>query len=192
MAISVVGLGSDLLAVLVVGVDLGAPGARVMVGLLGIALVAACVAAYVAWSERATLLDAPDADESEPDLLDDLGVFLAAIGAGRVISPLASWVDRSRLSPRRHRTLVGVLVAAAAGIAGVAWHAIHEGPWESAPGAVLFGVLVALGVLGAYLLALIPLRLLRTPERPQPDAPRQDVAPQPPSNRQASTSRTGS
>ena len=192
MAMAVVAFVSDLVAVAVVGVDLGAPGARVMVGLLGIGLVASCVAASVAWSERAVLLDALPAPEPEPDLLDDLGALLVAIGARRIGSWLASWFERSPFSPRRHRLIVGVVGGAVAGIGAVAWHAIREGPWVSPAVAALFGALMAVGVLGAYLVGLVPLRLLRAPGRAQPGEPEPDLATQAPSNRQASTSRTGS
>ena len=192
MAMAVVAFGSDGIAVVVIGVDLTAPGVRVMVGLLGIGLVASCVAVYVAWSERALLLDAPPAAEPEPDLLDDLGAFLVAIGAGRLGSWLASWAERSAWSPRRHRVLVGVVAGATAGVGAVAWHAIREGPWVSPAVAGLFGTLTAVAVLGAYLVGLVPLRLLRAPGRVQPGEPESDVGAQAPANRQASTSRTGS
>lgn len=192
MAMAVVAFGSDLLAVAVVGVDLRAPGARVMVGLLGIGLVASCVAVYVAWSERAVLLEPPPAAEPEPDLLDDLGAFLVAIGARKLGSWLASWAERSLLSPRRHRVIVGVVGGAVAGLGSVGWHAIVEGPWASSAAAALFGALTAVGVLGTYLVGLVPLRLLREPGRVQPGEPEPDPGAQAPSNRQASTSRTGS
>jgi hypothetical protein len=163
-----------------------------MVGLLGIGLVASCVAVSVAWNERAVLLEAPPAAGPEPDLLDDLGAFVVAIGARRIGSWLASWAERSSVSPRRHRVLAGVLVGAAAGIGAAAWHAISEGPWASPAVAAFFGLLVTLGVFGAYAVGLVPLRLLRSPGRVQPDEPEPDLAAQPPSKRQASTSRTGS
>jgi hypothetical protein len=192
MAMAVVAFASDAVAVVVVGVDLGAPGARVMVGLLGIGLVASCVAAYVAWSERAVLLDAPPAGGAEPDLLDDLGAAFGAVGARRVGAWFASWSERSPFSPRRHRLIVGVVGGAVAGVGAVAWHAIREGPWASPGVAAVFGGLMAVGVLGAYLVALVPLRLLRAPGRAQPGEPEPDLGTQARSNRQASTSRTGS
>jgi hypothetical protein len=196
MAMAVVAFASDAVGVVLVGVDLGAPGARVMVGLLGLGLVASWVAVYVAWSERALLLGAPATASPataapEPDLLDDLGSLLVAVGARRLGSWLGSWSDRSSGSPRRHRVVVGLLLAALAGVGAVAWHAIREGPWASPVVATLFGGLMAVGVFAAYVVALVPLRLLRPPARVQPGEPDPDPGAQARSNRQASTSRTG-
>jgi len=168
MAMAVVALASDALAVALVGVDLNAPGMRVMVGLLAAGGLGSVVAIAVAWRERAAILVAPDAAEPEPDLLDDLGAFVAAIGAVRVASSLAAWVERSPLSPRRHRLLVGVVAGVAAGIGAIAWHSFREGPWASEAVALLFGALMAAGVCGAYLLGLVPLRLLRAPRAAEP------------------------
>lgn len=168
MAMAVVAVASDAVAVALVGVDLGAPGMRVMVGLLAAGGLGSAVAIVVAWRERTALMNAPDAVEPEPDLLDDLGSFVAAIGAVRVASFLAAWVERSPLSPRRHRLLVGVVAGVGAGFGAVAWHAFREGPWASEAVAVLFGGLMAAGVCGAYLLGLVPLRLLRSPRTTEP------------------------
>jgi hypothetical protein len=78
------------------------------------------------------------------------------------------------------------------GIGAVAWHAIREGPWVSPAVAAFFGALMAVGVLGAYLVGLGPLRLLRGPGLTQAGEPETDLGAQTRSNRQASTSRTGS
>jgi len=43
------------------------------------------------------------------------------------------------------------------------WHALREGPWANLFAPVAFGVLLAAGVLAAYLGTVIPLRLLRPP-----------------------------
>ena len=45
------------------------------------------------------------------------------------------------------------------------WHAFREGAWASPIAAVLFGGLMAIGVIGAYLVFLEPLRLVRATER---------------------------
>lgn len=168
MAMAVVALASDALAVALVGVDLDAPGMRIIVGLLVAGGLGSVVAIAVAWRERAALLVTPEATEPEPDLLDDLGSFVAAIGAVRLASYLAAWVERSPLSPRRHRLLVGVVAGVGAGLGAVAWHAFREGPWASQAVAVLFGGLMAGGVCGAYLIGLVPLRLLRAPQTAEP------------------------
>jgi hypothetical protein len=172
LAIAFVGFVSDAIAVFVVGVDLNAPGVRVILALLGVGVVASIVAGWVAWTERDALLHPPVGSTPEPDMLDDLGALVGSIGAGRVASVLASWGERSPVSPRRHRFIVGAIVGAAGGLAGIAWHAISEGPWASPAAAALFGVLVAIGVAGTYLVSLVPLRILRTPpggnETPSP------------------------
>lgn len=167
-AMAVVAFASDALGVMLVGVDLGAPGMPVMLWLLAAGGLGSVVAIVVAWRDRAALLVPPVSDEPEPDLLDDLGSFVAAIGAVRLASYLAAWVERSPLSPRRHRLLVGVVAGVVAGFGAIAWHAFREGPWVSEAVALFFGALMAAGVCGAYLLGLGPLRLLRSPRAADP------------------------
>jgi hypothetical protein len=112
-------------------------------------------------------------DAFEPDLLDDLLVLATDVarpfGLRRPVRAAADAVERfldgSTISPRRHRLLFGVALALAAAIAFDAWHAIREGPWAAPGVAVIFGVLMASGVLAAYLGTLGPLRLLRPPAR---------------------------
>ena len=52
-----------------------------------------------------------------------------------------------------------------AGVGAVVWHAFREGAWASPTAAMLFGGLMAIGVIGPYLVFLEPLRLVR-PTRP--------------------------
>jgi hypothetical protein len=167
--IASIAFATDVVSVVVVGVDGNAPGVRAILGLLAIGVVASVVAGWVAWSNRAAMLRPPVASAPEPDMLDDLGSLVGSVGAARVAHGLASWVERSPVSPRRHRVLVGVLVGAAAGFAGIAWHAIREGPWASPGAAAFFGILIAIGVAGTYLLGLVPLRILRTPRAEERD-----------------------
>ena len=65
----------------------------------------------------------------------------------------ADFLDRSMLSPRRHRLAVGILGAFATAVAFDAWHAVVEGPWVPA-GAVVFGLLAGTGAIVIYGLAL--------------------------------------
>jgi hypothetical protein len=107
----------------------------------------------------------------EPDVVDDL-LALATdisrpIGLGGLVGRLAASIERfldgSSLSPRRHRLLFGVVLAAGAALGFVAWHAVVEGAWASPVVAVIVGTLMAAGVLGIYLGTVVPLRLLRPP-----------------------------
>jgi hypothetical protein len=77
-----------------------------------------------------------------------------------VVTGTADFLDRSALSPRRHRLAVGMLGAVATAVAFDAWHAVVEGPWVPA-GAVVFGLLAGTGAIVIYGLALRPLRLIR-------------------------------
>jgi hypothetical protein len=96
------------------------------------------------------------------DIARPLGLRRPARSAADAIE---RFLDGSTVSPRRHRVLFGLVLAVAAAIAFDAWHAIREGPWASAAVAVIFGVLLASGVLAIYLGTLGPLRLLRPPAR---------------------------
>ncbi len=101
------------------------------------------------------------AADDEPDLIDDLGTIAGSFGAAGLSARLSRWVDASPFSPRRHRVLAGVLAAALAGVGAIVWHALREGAWASPSAAAVFGGLMALGVIGAYLVGLVPLRLVR-------------------------------
>ena len=117
------------------------------------------------WEARGTLRHAPPRPDPEPDLIDEVGAIVEAVGARGLAARLGGWVDRSPLSPRRHRIAVGVLGALVAGVGAVVWHAFREGAWASPTAAMLFGGLMAIGVIGPYLVFLEPLRLVR-PTRP--------------------------
>ena len=106
----------------------------------------------------------------EPDLLDDiLGLARAASGAVRPIQRpterLVAATDRflsaSAASPRRHRLVFGLLAAVVAGLAFDVWRAIVEGPFASPFAVALIATLAGGGVFVIYLIALVPLRLIR-------------------------------
>ena len=99
---------------------------------------------------------------AEPDLLDDLlGLAGEVPGVARLVGPLDRFLAIAGASPRRHRLIFGVLLAALAGLAADVWHAVMEGPWGSPVALVVFASLAGIGVLGGYLLTLGPLRLIR-------------------------------
>lgn len=161
LAMAVVAVASDVVALVVVGADPGADGESLVIGLLVVSIALSLVGVAAVWLGRRSLL-APAGDGApEPDLIDDLGSLAQRVGLGRLATWLIAWVERSRLSPRRHRILVGVAGGIAAGIAASAWHAFREGAWASPAAAVLFGSLWAAGVVGAYLIGLEPLRIVR-------------------------------
>ncbi len=172
-----VALTSDFVALVAVGmsVDISvgetgvAVGLAVALGLLAMSAAATAVALVYLWRARSALLHAPTGldREPEPDIIDELGSIAGSLGASRVADGLVGWVERSPLSPRRHRVLAGILGSVAAGVAAVAWHALREGPWASPAAAAFFGLLMAVGVAVAYLLCLGPLRLLRPPSEPR-------------------------
>lgn len=113
----------------------------------------------------------PAADPTEPDIIDDALVLVADVGdrvglrrpVDRFAAAVERFLDRSPLSPRRHRWLFGVILAIATAVAFDLWHAIREGPWLNGEVALLFGTLIAAGVLAIYLVTVVPLRLLRPP-----------------------------
>jgi hypothetical protein len=160
-AMASVGLVSDLVAVVAVGVQVGGADIAAVQVLIGLAVAAAIAATVVAWRARGALVHPPGDPSLEPDILDELGALAGSVGAARSASRLLRWADDSPFSPRRHRIAAGLVVGIAAGFGAVVWHAIREGAWASPPAAALFGTLMAFGVLGAYLLCLGPLRLLR-------------------------------
>jgi hypothetical protein len=154
------------------GPVLPAPTARRIITLAA----ALAALALVARATRVASISADadiSADAFEPDLVDDLLVLATDVarpfGLRRPVHGAADAIERfldgSTISPRRHRLLFGIALALAAGIAFDAWHAIREGPWAAPGVALIFGVLVASGVLAAYLGTLGPLRILRPPTR---------------------------
>jgi hypothetical protein len=156
-----VGVASDIVALAVVGVP-AVDGAVLLTGALIVAtLVAVAVALACVWAARTELLHGAGLTDDEPDLIDDLEIIAGSLGATGISTSLSRWVDSSRFSPRRHRLLAGVLAAGLAGIGAIVWHAFREGAWASPVAAAVFGGLMALGVIGAYLVGLEPLRLIR-------------------------------
>jgi hypothetical protein len=81
----------------------------------------------------------------------------------RFAAAVERFLDRSSVSPRRHRWLFGAVLALVAAITFDVWHAIREGPWINGGVPLVFGTLIATGVLAVYLGTVIPLRLLRPP-----------------------------
>jgi hypothetical protein len=182
MALVTIGvtLASDLSALLLA--PLPDPAARTdgrlafIVGLLAVSGFTAILATV--FLRRAALIAARSAERdgsdrgTEPDVLDDL-LGLAGDVAGsvprlrpavrRVVDTVSGFLDRSKLSPRRHPIAFGFAVAVVAGMAYAVWHAIVEGPWASPFVVVLFATLVGAGVLAVYAATLRPLRLLRPP-----------------------------
>jgi hypothetical protein len=158
------------------------PTAGVSATVLTILVAASTLAAAVAivLSVRAaSAADGPEpaADPTEPDISDDALVLVADVGdrvglrrpVDRFAGAVERFLDQSPLSPRRHRWLFGVVLAIGAAVAFDVWHAIREGPWINGEVALLFGTLIAAGVLAIYLATVVPLRLLRPPRpRPQP------------------------
>lgn len=160
-----VALVSDLAALVAGPTDLAAPGVGIALGLLAVTGASTVIALACIGRARRALRRNPGIPGAEPDMLDALESIVETIGAARAAGGLADWVERSPLSPRRHRVLIGLLGGMAAGVAAVAWHALREGPWDSPAVALLFGGLMAVGVAGSYLLCLEPLRLLRPTAR---------------------------
>lgn len=169
---------ADVHAILTVGwpADAGVAAGR-LTALIGVALAAALASLVLV--ARATRMASTSADGNvttgafEPDLVDDLLVLATDVarplGLRRPVRSAADAIERfldgSTISPRRHRLLFGLTLALTAAIVFDAWHAIREGPWASPGVAVVFGILIASGVLAIYLGTLRPLRLLRPPTR---------------------------
>ena len=156
-------IASDLVALAVVGVP--APDVAVVVGLalLAVTFGAVLLALADVWRARASLFARTPEVTDEPDLIDDIGAIAGSVGARALATRVSRWLETSRFSPRRHRLLVGVLGAGVAGLGAIVWHAVLEGAWASPVAAMVFGGLIALGVIGAYLVGLEPLRLIRPP-----------------------------
>ena len=165
IVIVAIAVASDILAVVVVGLPRRDPAVPIVVALLVLAAGNALLGLAAIWRARGTLRHAPPRPDPEPDLIDEVGAIVEAVGARGLAARLGGWVDRSPLSPRRHRIVVGIVGALAAGVGAVVWHAFREGAWASPTAAMLFGGLMAIGVIGPYLVFLEPLRLVR-PTRP--------------------------
>jgi hypothetical protein len=175
-AIVFVAAAVDLQAIGAVGWPAGSGSAAgIITVLVAVTIVAALAAlglvARAAIAARPADQDVERGHSPEPDIVDDL-LDLAAdvarlLGVRRPVERVAEAVERfldgSPLSPRRHRLLFGVVLALAAAVAFDSWHAIREGPWASLLVPVIFGILIASGVLAIYLGTLRPLRLLRPP-----------------------------
>jgi hypothetical protein len=182
MALVTIGvtLAADLSALLVA--PLPDPAARtdgrlaVIVGLLAVSVFTGLLATV--FLRRAGAIAARSAERdgsdrgTEPDVLDDLlGLAGEVVGSVPQLRPpvrsavrvASDFLDRSKLSPRRHPIAFGIAVAVIAGLAFDVWRALVEGPWASPFVVVLFATLVGAGVLGVYAATLRPLRLLRPP-----------------------------
>ncbi len=146
-----IALAADVVALIVVGVSPSGSAAVVSLVLLAFTAVAVAMALAEVWRARAGLLARQRPVIDEPDLIDDLGTIAGSFGAQGIATRVSRWVETSPLSPRRHRLLVGVLGAGVAGLGAILWHAFREGAWASPIAAAVFGGLIALGVIGAYL-----------------------------------------
>jgi hypothetical protein len=154
---------SDILALVLIGVPRRDAGFSIALALLALAAFDAGLGLVAIWRARMSLRHPPPRIEPEPDLIDEVGAIVGAVGARGLAARLNTWVERSPLSPRRHRIVIGVLGAVLAGSAGVVWHAFREGAWASPAAALLFGGVMAVFVIAPYLLCLEPLRLVRAP-----------------------------
>jgi hypothetical protein len=171
-AIVLVAAGVDAEGILAIGFSPPAGAAApVLTGVVATTFLFALVALLLDLRASTIPSDRTTFSTAEPDIVDDLLAIATdlatAIGLRRPVERLAAaleaFLDRSAISPRRHRWAFGVLVALAAGVAFDVWHAVREGPWIDATVPVIFGTLVAAGVLAIYLGTVIPLRLLRPP-----------------------------
>lgn len=168
-----VATAGDLQAILTVGFEPGARLFALTLSALVVAGLAISVTALALALRAAHSADPSGTDtRTEPDVVDDL-VSLASdvgsrVGLGRPVEragwQLERFLEASPVSPRRHRIVFGVALALAAALAFDAWHAIREGPWANATVPIVFGTLIASGVLAIYLGTLGPLRLLRPPQ----------------------------
>ena len=143
---------SDLLALVLVGAPRGSAGFGIAMALLVLAGANALLGLAAIWRGRSSLRRAPPRIDPEPDLIDEVGAIVGAVGARGAAVRFGTWVERSPMSPRRHRIAVGVVGALVAGIAAIIWHAFREGAWASPAAALLFGR------------CLEPLRLVRSPQ----------------------------
>ena len=179
IAVAIVGaaLVADVVAMLVTPGWLSAAGlsAALIVGLVLVVAVPTVVAAAlvgraVVAGRRPGLVEIETA--TEPDVVDDALGLAVEVGARVRLGQAARrgslaaerFLERSPVSPRRHRIGFGLALALAGGLAFVIWHAFREGPWATPGAALIFGSLAGIGILGAYGITLVPLRLLRPPE----------------------------
>ena len=172
--IVLIAAGTAAQAILTIGFPADGGAAAWLLSGLAAAAIALAGTAIALALRAASIAGGPIGDDmDEPDIVDDLlglaSEIATAIGLGpqgeRLASAIERFLDGSRMSPRRHRWLFGAIVAVAAAIGFDIWHAFREGPWANLFAPVAFGILLAAGVLAAYLGTVIPLRLLR----PQPD-----------------------
>src|SRR5690349_1887103 len=164
----------DLQAIVTVGFESGAGAYRILLSGLVLASLVLGAIGLIATVRAARLVGrAGPPPATEPDVVDDLVALVSeaagSIGVGRPVERLGASLERfqvrSSLSPRRHRMLFGIVLALVAALAFDVWHAIREGAWANPTVPVVFGMLIASGVLAIYLGTLIPLRLLRPPAR---------------------------
>jgi hypothetical protein len=180
IAVAIVGaaVAADTVAMLVTPgwADSADPAAVLIAALVAVAGAATAVAAAlllrtVAASRRPRSVEYDTA--TEPDVVDDALGLAVEVGARvrlgeaarRASLAVERFLERSRVSPRRHRIGFGIALALVGGLAFVLWHAVREGPWATPAAALVFGSLAAVGILAIYLVTLGPLRLLR----PAPD-----------------------
>lgn len=167
--------GTDAEAIAVIGFPPGAAARAVVITALVVAALLAAVAALLLAIAAAgvAMPDGEAPNEPEPDIVDDL-VALAVAASGpirlrrpveRFGSTLEGFLDGARWSPRRHRVAFGVVASLAIGVVYSGWHVLREGPPPNPGALVVFVLLMASGVLAAYLGTVAPLRLLRPPER---------------------------
>jgi len=164
---------ADAEAIVAVGFPFGMdPGAVILTVLVAISAAVAAAALVLSFrAARAAPGSRPTIDPTEPDIIDDALVLAADVGdrlgvrapVERFAAAVERFLDRSSVSPRRHRWLFGAVLALVAAITFDVWHAIREGPWINGGVPLVFGILIATGVLAVYLGTVIPLRLLRPP-----------------------------
>ena len=173
-----VAAAADVHAIVAIGWPAAAGrSAGLLTALIGVALATGLAAVALVAKAARIAAASPDLEAEvptfEPDLVDDLLVLATDVArpfglrrpARNAADAIERFLDGSTMSPRRHQLLFGVALAFAAALAFDAWHAIREGPWASLGAAVVFGILIASGVLAVYLGTLGPLRLLRPPAR---------------------------
>ncbi len=165
VAIVLAAVATDVVAIATVPVPDASPILAILVAVAAACAIPAAVLQVIAFTAVGPATD----DPNEPDVVDDALVLATEvsgwIGLRRPVGAVVRWfqefLDRSHLSPRRHRIAFGILVAAAAGVGFDIWHAIVEGPWSTVGALLLIGALTAGGVFAIYAITLAPLRLLR-------------------------------
>ena len=172
-AIVLVAAGVDVQAIATVGYPSDAGAASVVLSaLVGMSVVLTLAAVALGVRAAGIGRGATTVAGDEPDIVDDaLALAVALVGTlgvgrspvKRAVDAVESFLDRSPLSPRRHRWMFGVVAAVVIAVAFVLWHALREGPWINASAALIVGTLFGAGVLAVYLGTVGPLRLLRPP-----------------------------